>query len=66
MRIAVDVMGGDHGCAVVIAGVRRALEDEQKISTFFWSAIRRKSTPRWPRRGFRDHRVRKSFMPAKS
>lgn len=35
MRIAVDVMGGDHGCAVVVEGVRRALEADQKISTLF-------------------------------
>jgi phosphate acyltransferase len=33
MRIAVDVMGGDHGCAVVIEGVRRALEADPKISS---------------------------------
>lgn len=26
MRIAVDVMGGDHGCAVVIEGARQALD----------------------------------------
>ena len=26
MRIAVDVMGGDHGCSVVVAGVKAALE----------------------------------------
>jgi phosphate acyltransferase len=35
MRIAVDVMGGDHGCAVVVEGVRRALETDKKISTLF-------------------------------
>jgi glycerol-3-phosphate acyltransferase PlsX len=35
MRIAVDVMGGDHGCAVVVEGVRRALEADPKISTLF-------------------------------
>jgi glycerol-3-phosphate acyltransferase PlsX len=28
-------MGGDHGCAVVVEGVRRALEGDQKISTLF-------------------------------
>jgi phosphate acyltransferase len=26
MRIAVDVMGGDHGCGVVVSGVKMALE----------------------------------------
>ena len=28
-------MGGDHGCAVVVEGVRRALEADPKISTLF-------------------------------
>ncbi len=28
-------MGGDHGCAVVVEGVRRALEADSKISTLF-------------------------------
>jgi glycerol-3-phosphate acyltransferase PlsX len=28
-------MGGDHGCAVVVEGVRLALEADQKISTLF-------------------------------
>src|ERR1044071_5407997 len=32
MRIAVDVMGGDHGCAVAIAGVGQALAADQNIS----------------------------------
>jgi glycerol-3-phosphate acyltransferase PlsX len=32
MRIAVDVMGGDHGCGVVIEGVRSALENNSSIS----------------------------------
>ena len=25
MRLAVDVMGGDHGCAVVVRGLKQAL-----------------------------------------
>jgi phosphate acyltransferase len=32
MRIAVDVMGGDHGCEVVISGAKLALEADSKIS----------------------------------
>lgn len=32
MRIAVDVMGGDHGCEVVIEGVKQALAADAKIS----------------------------------
>lgn len=32
MRIAVDVMGGDHGCQVAIAGIKQALDAESSIS----------------------------------
>jgi glycerol-3-phosphate acyltransferase PlsX len=32
MRIAVDVMGGDHGCEVVVEGVKRALEAGYNLS----------------------------------
>ena len=32
MRIAVDVMGGDHGCGVIVAGVKLALEANERIS----------------------------------
>lgn len=35
MRIAVDVMGGDHGCGVVVEGARRALEADPSISTVY-------------------------------
>src|SRR5258708_4868441 len=35
MRIAVDVMGGDHGCGVVIDGVKLALAAYPKISEMF-------------------------------
>ncbi|MEO6035101.1 MAG: phosphate acyltransferase PlsX [Verrucomicrobiota bacterium] len=35
MRIAVDVMGGDHGSAVVIDGVKLALEANAKITELF-------------------------------
>jgi glycerol-3-phosphate acyltransferase PlsX len=37
MRIAVDVMGGDHGCGVVIEGVKRALEADSKITALYLS-----------------------------
>lgn len=32
MRIAVDVMGGDHGCEVVVSGAKLALEADFSIS----------------------------------
>jgi phosphate acyltransferase len=35
MRIVVDVMGGDHGCGVVIEGVKRALEAQSRINAIF-------------------------------
>ncbi len=35
MRIAVDVMGGDHGCGVVIEGARQALQTNPKITELF-------------------------------
>jgi glycerol-3-phosphate acyltransferase PlsX len=35
MRIAVDVMGGDHGCAVVIGGAITALQNDPRISTLY-------------------------------
>ena len=58
MRIAVDVMGGDHGCGVVIAGVKRALEDNKNLSTIFLVGDKDKIHAALPPRGFRDHRVR--------
>jgi glycerol-3-phosphate acyltransferase PlsX len=35
MRLAVDVMGGDHGCGVVVEGVKRALSTDLNISSVF-------------------------------
>jgi phosphate acyltransferase len=35
MRIAVDVMSGDHGCSVVIEGVKQALEADKSIATIY-------------------------------
>ena len=35
MRIAVDVMSGDHGCTVVIEGVKQALEADKSIATLY-------------------------------
>ncbi len=58
MRIAVDVMGGDHGCGVVIAGVKKALEDNKNISAVFLVGHQAEIHAALPARGFRDHRVR--------
>ena len=35
MRIAVDVMSGDHGCAVAIAGIKQALAADASIAKIF-------------------------------
>ncbi|MDB6032437.1 MAG: Phosphate acyltransferase [Verrucomicrobiales bacterium] len=35
MRIVVDVMGGDHGCGVVIDGVKLALQAQPKITALY-------------------------------
>jgi phosphate acyltransferase len=58
MKIAVDVMGGDHGCGVVIAGVKHALDANKKISRLFLVGDQAAIHAALPARGFRDHRVR--------
>jgi glycerol-3-phosphate acyltransferase PlsX len=58
MRIAVDVMGGDHGCGVVIEGAKRALQADKKITTLYLVGNRAEIHAALPHRGFRDHRVR--------
>ena len=58
MRIAVDVMGGDHGCGVVIEGAKRALQADKKITTLFLVGNKSAIHAALPQGGFRDHRVR--------
>lgn len=58
MRIAVDVMGGDHGCGVVIEGAVKALSGDSKISGLFLVGDRAEIHKSLPRGGFKDHRVR--------
>jgi glycerol-3-phosphate acyltransferase PlsX len=58
MRIAVDVMGGDHGCGVVIEGALRAIRDDKRITTLFLVGRRSDIHSALPSGGFRDHRVR--------
>src|ERR1041385_6883801 len=58
MRIAVDVMGGDHGCGVVIEGARRALEADKRITALYLVGHKEQIHAALPPRGFRDHRVR--------
>ena len=58
MRIAVDVMGGDHGCGVIIAGVKGALEESKDITAIYLVGNKADIHAALPPRGFRDHRVR--------
>ncbi len=51
-------MGGDHGCGVIIAGVKRALGESKEISTIFLVGNRTDIHAALPERGFRDHRVK--------
>ena len=51
-------MGGDHGCGVIIAGVKRALEENKEISGIYLVGNRADIHAALPERGFRDHRVR--------
>src|SRR5258708_4394462 len=58
MRIAVDVMGGDHGCKVVIEGARRALDADPRIKSLYLVGDQAAIHAALPPRGFRNHRVR--------
>ena len=51
-------MGGDHGCGVIIAGVKRALEEIKEISAIYLVGNKAEIHASLPERGFRDHRVR--------
>jgi phosphate acyltransferase len=58
MRIAVDVMGGDHGCGVVIEGAIRALQADERIAALFLVGNKSEIHAALPPGGFRNHRVR--------
>ncbi len=51
-------MGGDHGCGVVIAGAKRALETNDKITALYLVGNQAEIHAALPERGFRNHRVR--------
>jgi glycerol-3-phosphate acyltransferase PlsX len=58
MRIAVDVMGGDHGCGVVIEGVKQALQADESISTLFLVGDESQIKAALSTSAFKDARVR--------
>lgn len=57
MRIAVDVMGGDHGCASVLVGVRLALESVKSLETVYLVGRESDIAPAVRETGLRDSRV---------
>ena len=58
MRIAVDVMGGDHGCGVAIAGVKLALQAYPGISELFVVGLQPDIEAALKRAGLKDSRLR--------
>jgi glycerol-3-phosphate acyltransferase PlsX len=57
MRIAVDVMGGDHGCPVVIEGVKQALEADGSIAALYLVGNEADINPARKQAQLRDSRV---------
>jgi glycerol-3-phosphate acyltransferase PlsX len=57
MRIAVDVMGGDHGCGVVINGVKLALESDTRLASILLVGQEEKIRPALQAAGLNDARV---------
>lgn len=57
MRIALDVMGGDHGCGVVVEGARRALEAGLRITALYLVGHQQEIHAAMDRAGLRDSRV---------
>lgn len=57
MRIAVDVMGGDHGCGVVVEGAKRALASGLNISALHLVGREEEVRAAVAQAGLRDRRV---------
>src|SRR6185369_432825 len=57
MQIAVDVMGGDHGCGVIIAGAKLALQTNKKISQLFLVGNEAENSAALEKQGVKDERV---------
>jgi glycerol-3-phosphate acyltransferase PlsX len=57
MRVAVDVMGGDHGCGVVVAGVKLALAADPNIERVFLVGQKDQIELALVRCGCRDERI---------
>jgi phosphate acyltransferase len=57
MRIAVDVMSGDHGCSVVIEGVKQALEADKSITALYLVGNETEINAARERAQLRDRRI---------
>jgi glycerol-3-phosphate acyltransferase PlsX len=57
MRIVVDVMGGDHGCAVVIEGVKQALDSDDRLTRIYLSGKQEEIEAAMKLSGLKDERV---------
>ncbi|MBI5773011.1 MAG: phosphate acyltransferase PlsX [Verrucomicrobia bacterium] len=57
MRIAVDVMGGDHGCRVAVHGAKSALQSDTKITALYLVGNEAEVKPALAAAGLRDARV---------
>ena len=57
MRIALDVMGGDHGCEVALAGAKLALEADPNISTLLLVGQQERIAPALKSTGLSNARV---------
>jgi glycerol-3-phosphate acyltransferase PlsX len=57
MRIALDVMGGDHGCVVAIKGVKLALQADHRIASVMLVGQEEKIRPALSEVGLADGRV---------
>lgn len=57
MRIAVDVMGGDHGCGVVVDGAVQALRHSQEITGLMLVGDEHQIQKALTQQGCRDDRV---------
>ena len=57
MRIAVDCMGGDHGCDVVVRGVKLALEAYPAIEGLYLVGVEEQVQAAMGKAGLQDSRV---------
>ncbi|MBI3852163.1 MAG: phosphate acyltransferase PlsX [Verrucomicrobia bacterium] len=58
MRIVVDVMGGDHGCGVIVEGVKLALNANRKITELYLVGDQAQIKPALTRSQLQDARVK--------